>query len=209
MILRASHNFFMYPFFKLYTLWKIRRNFHGVHIKGGYTEKDLPLLLVSNHISWWDGFWAMYVNLKLFRRKFYFMMLEEQLRKHMFFNKAGGYSVRKGSRSLIDTLIYTASLLEDKSNLVLLFPQGEFSSLYEAEIRFEKGIEYILKKTSAKVQIIFMVNLIEYFSESKPGLFIYISEYQGQDFDAVSLEAEYNRFYKRCIAENMKLAAGR
>lgn len=202
----ASHHFLLYPFFRLYTLWKIRRNFHGVKIRGDVSVKDLPVLLVTNHFSWWDGFWAMYLNIRLFKRKFYFMMLEEQLNKNKFFNKTGGYSVRKGSKSVINTLNYTARLLEDRNNLVLLFPQGRFYSLYENETRFEKGIEYILKKTKGKVQIVFNVNLIEYFAEQKPGLLICISEYSGTDFSASVLEAEYNRFYRECISWNIELA---
>ncbi len=205
-MLRASHHFFLYPFFKLYTLWKIRRNFHGVKISGEYSEKKEPLLVVANHFSWWDGFWAMYLNLKLFRRKFYFMMLEEQLQERMFLNKSGGYSIKKKSRSVIDTLNYTSGLLEDDNNMVLMFPQGDFSSLYDTEIKFERGIEHILKKTSRKVQIMFMVNLIEYLSEVKPGLYIYIMEYQGSDFSTAALASAYNRFYRECISENIKLA---
>ncbi len=87
MIYKATHHQVIYPFFQMYTRWKIWRNFHGVIITGEYHEKDLPILLITNHISWWDGFWADYINMKLFHRKFYFMMLEEQLLKHMFFNK--------------------------------------------------------------------------------------------------------------------------
>jgi 1-acyl-sn-glycerol-3-phosphate acyltransferase len=113
--------------------------------------------LVSNHLSWWDGFWAMYLNIKLFHRKFYFMMLENQLKKHMFFNRTGGYSIKKGSKSIIETIEYTAHLLSDKQNLVLLFPQGEIQSLYTHVFRFENGIGHIMKKLTGKAQIIFLV----------------------------------------------------
>ncbi len=53
------------------------------------------------------------------------MMLEEQLRKRMYLNKSGGYSVRKGSRSILKSLDYTAELLKEKKSLVLMFPQGK------------------------------------------------------------------------------------
>jgi 1-acyl-sn-glycerol-3-phosphate acyltransferase len=202
MIYKATHNFIIYPFFIRYSIRKIKKAFHKVYIKGEFREKDLPLLLISNHISWWDGFWAVYLNMKLFHRKFYFMMLEEQLKKHMFFNKAGGYSVKKGSRSVLETIAYTENLLTDPKNMVLLFPQGKIESLYTQLIRFETGIEHIIKRLTSDIQVIFLVNLIDYFSNPKPGLYMYIKEYEGKDFTTEKLQKEYNRFYSDCISEN-------
>lgn len=204
MIYKATHHPVIYPFFQLYTRWKIWRNFHGVIITGDYHEKDLPILLITNHISWWDGFWADYLNMKLFHRKFYFMMLEEQLLKHMFFNKTGGYSVRKGSKSIIETLDYTAGLLTDRRNLVLMFPQGKIESIHNQTFRFEKGIEHVLKKVQNKIQIIFLVNLIEYFASPKPGLLMYFREYNESDHSSENLQKEFNSFYSASVAENIR-----
>ena len=203
MILKASHHPVIYPFFQLYTLWKIRFNFHRVFITGDFNEKGKPVLLISNHISWWDGFWVVYLNLKLFHRIFYFMMLEEQLRKNIFLNKAGGYSVRKGTRSVIESLEYTSELLKDKKNLVLMFPQGKIESIHNQNIRFERGIEHVLKKTGGNVQVLFLVNLIDYFSNQKPGLYMYLREYEGSDFTTETLQNEFNGFYSSCVSGNI------
>lgn len=203
MILKASHHPVIYPFLQLWTLWKIRLNFHRVFITGDFHEKGKPVLLISNHISWWDGFWVVYLNLKLFHRKFYYMMLEEQLRKNIFLNKAGGYSVRKGSRSVIESLEYTSELLKDKNNLVLMFPQGKIESLHNQKIRFERGIEHVLKKTGGNVQVLFLVNLIDYFSDQKPGLYMYLREYEGPDFTTETLQNEFNGFYSSSVSANI------
>ena len=192
----------MYGFFKLYCIWKIRHNFHEVYIKGDFRDKNLPVLLVSNHVSWWDGFWAMYLNLKFLKRRFYFMMLENQLRNFMFFNKTGGYSIKKGSKSIIETLNYTIRLLSDNKNMVLLFPQGRIQSIYNSTFRFEKGLEYLLNKITRKVHLIFLVCLIDYFSHSRPCLFLYFKEYLENDCSSPNIEKEYNMFYAQCIAEN-------
>lgn len=205
MIYKASHHPVIYPFFKFYAIWKIKRNFHSVFINGNYINRGLPILLISNHSSWWDGFWAMYLNLKLFNRKFYFMMLEEQLKKHMFFNRTGGYSIKKGTKSIVETINYTAELLSDKNNLVLLFPQGKIESIYTHTHRFEKGIEHIIKKVKGNIQILFLVNLIDYLSNPKPGLYMYFIEYHGSDFTGEILEKEYNNFHAFCIARNLQI----
>ena len=201
MILKASHHPVIYPFFQLYSRLKIKMHFHHVNIYHDFREKGLPILMISNHFSWWDGFWVVYLNLKLLHRKyFFFMMLEEELRKHMYLNKSGGFSVRKGSRSIVESLNYTAELLNDKNNLVLMFPQGRIESIYKNDFLFEKGIEYVMNKTGTRPQIVFLVNLIDYFSNQRPGLYMYLKEYNGTDISTGNLQKEFNRYYSECTA---------
>jgi len=135
------------------------------------------------------------------------MMLEEQLKKHMFFNKTGGYSVKKGSSSVIETLNYTADLLSDNRNIVLMFPQGKFDSMHNHSIKFEKGAGYVLGKLNHRIHIIFVANFIEYFSEKKPGLITYFTEFSGDDLSTPILEKEYNTFFSVCRAENIRLSS--
>ena len=207
MIIKARHHPIIYPFFKLYTRWKILRNFESVYFSGDYLDSGLPVLLIANHVSWWDGFWINYLNQKLFKRKFYFMMLEEQLNKYAFFKKTGGYSVKKGNRSILESIQYTAEILKDAGNAVLIFPQGEIQSVYESTFKFEKGLEKILEKVDNKIQIILIVNMIDYFSSPKPGLYIYYRELEDTNSGIVTLQEKYNRFYQSCISEQQKINA--
>lgn len=208
MICRAKHNFFVYSFFKLYTVVKIRTNFKKIHITGSLEDKQLPILIISNHFSWWDGFWAEYLNLKLFRRKFfYFMMLEEQLEKNRFLNYTGGFSIKKKARSIIESLDYTAGLLTDYRNYVLVFPQGEIHSLYNDKIHFDKGLEFILKKLTGKIHFIFLVSLIDFFSDQKPSLYMYFREYNEEDMTIHAVEKEYSGFYSRCRKANIEMSS--
>ena len=204
MIIKAKHHWFIYPFMQFYTLVKIRNNFNKVESSGEFIEKGLPVLLILNHVSWWDGFWAMYLNIKLFKRKFHFMMLEHQLKKYWFFQKSGGFSVKKKSRSILESLNYSAEILSDSRNFLLLFPQGQISSMHASSFQFEKGIERILKKVTGKVQVIFATCLTDYFSEAKPGLYIYLKEYEEKEYDVEKLQQAYNQFYAGCIAENIR-----
>jgi hypothetical protein len=78
-------------------------------------------------------------------------------------------------------------------------------SMHAASLRFEKGVEYIIKKTDGKIHLIFLVNLIDYFSSQKPGLYMYFREYTGVDFSTEKLQKEFNLFYTECISENLKM----
>jgi 1-acyl-sn-glycerol-3-phosphate acyltransferase len=174
-----------------------------VQITGEPVERNLPVLVICNHVSWWDGFWVMYVNMRLFHRLFFFMMLEEKLDEFSFFKKCGGYPVRKGSRSILESLQYTVELLRDRNNLVLMFPQGEISSMHNQHFKFGHGIERIVSQVTGNIQVIFMANLVDYFSEKKPSLFIYLKEYHGNAEDAGKIEEHYNIFYSECVSGNI------
>jgi 1-acyl-sn-glycerol-3-phosphate acyltransferase len=203
-MVNSKHNTLIYSFFKIYTLWKISRSFRRVIITGEYNEDNKAILLISNHFSWWDGFWAMYLNLKIFRRKFHFMMLEEQLEKFWFFKYTGGYPVRKRTRSILESINYTIELLSVRQNLVLLFPQGRLESLYKNSITFEKGVSRIASAVAGKAQVIFVVNLVDYLSESKPSLCVYLKEFTIENQQAEGIEPAYNAFLSECISEQIK-----
>ena len=206
MILKAKHNTIIYPFFKSYIRRKIKQNFKPIKIIGEVADKNLPVLLITNHNSWWDGLWVEYVNQQIFKRKFYFMMLEDQLRKFWFFNYTGGFSVRKNSKSIIETLDYTKQLLANKNNLVLIYPQGKIQSMHNTDFQFERGLEHILKKLQNPVQVIFMVSLVDYFSSDKPGLYLYIQEYAENEFKTENIQFAFSAFYQICI-KKQKLEA--
>ena len=106
-------------------------------------------------------------------------MLEEQLEKRMFLNKAGAFSIRRGSRSAIDSIKYSAEILKDRDNLLCLFPQGEIQTHYKFPVRFEKGWFKIIERLENPVRIVFLANIIDYFSNRKPSLFQYVKDFDG------------------------------
>jgi 1-acyl-sn-glycerol-3-phosphate acyltransferase len=203
MIIKSKHHFLVYPLYRIYTLIKIRLNFHKVEIAGEFRDKNLPLLLIANHISWWDGIWIMYLNIKRLNRKFNVMMLEHQIKNYRITGMVGAYSVKKRSRTIIETLNYTSELLSDNRNMVLMFPQGEIQSVYKGQIKFEKGIERIIKENRDKIQVLLIANLIDYFSCEKPTLFIYLKELETKEFTLEAIENEYNSFYSGSISQNI------
>ncbi len=203
-MIKAKHHFFIYPFFQYYTLYLLRKKFHSVRVIGEFFDENKPILLIANHVSWWDGFWAMFLNLNRLKRKFYFMMQENQLLKFRFFNKTGAFSVNKNSREIIQSINYASVILEDKRNMLLIYPQGKIQSIYEHKFNFEKGIERILKEKNGKVQLVFSVNLIDYFSQPKPSLYIYIETYSGQ-FTRNNIEFSYNEFYQNCVNKQKQI----
>jgi len=171
----------------------INQHFHQVLLKGTYQERNLPVLLIGNHFSWWDGFIANYLNNLLFHRRFH-IMLEEQLEQRMFLNQAGAFSIKKKNRDIIESLNYSETILTDPGNLLVLYPQGEIQSLYHYPLHFEKGISAILEKIRQPVQVIFLAALVDYFSHRKPTLTLAFKEYDMKQFSSIDdLESAYNK----------------
>jgi len=203
-MIKARHHFLIYPFFKLYTLCLLRKHFRRVSICGEFIEKGLPVLIIANHFSWWDGFWINYLNIKKLKRKYHFMMLEEQLQKNRILNYTGGYSIKKNSRCIIETLAYTSDLLTNAKNLVLLFPQGKIESIYADNFTFESGLSRVLKHLKNDVQLLFVANMVEYGSFTKPEVNIYLSEYKSSLSNTQELQLSYTAFYEDCKANQIK-----
>jgi hypothetical protein len=177
----------------------MKQSFHSIKMEGKVDVRNSSVLLIANHTGWWDGFWALFLSTSVFQKKYHFMMLEPELRKRMLFNYSGGFSVAHGSRSSIESLNYSAELLQNSSNLVLMFPQAKMHSIYNDNLKFERGIEYILKKCNTKPKIVFLATLVDYFEHPKPDVYFYISEYEGKNQYVKSIESAYNSFIQSKI----------
>lgn len=197
----------IHPIFKLFSRVMINKHFDHIEVIGDVEMSgERSVLLLSNHCSWWDGFWQLNLNMKVFKKKFHFMMLEEQLRKHWYFNYTGGFSVKKSARSAVETLQYSAELLSHPNNLVLMFPQGEVESIHKQSVAFEKGAEKILQRTNrSEVQVLFLFNSVDYFINMKPVLYHYITEYKGSGISYLELERNYNIFLKESVELQTKI----
>jgi len=185
----------------------LKKRFNLIRTIGDFKDSGKPVLVIANHFSWWDGFWLMYLNLKLIHRKFHFMMLEEQLKKHWYFQFAGGYSVKKKSRSVLESLKYTDRLLKDPKNMVFIFPQGEIQSQHSSTITFEQGVQRIIEKLTDEIHVVFVANLLDYFSHPKPSLYMYIETHNSQQLKSGSVESKYLRFYMQALSKQKKLSS--
>lgn len=199
-MIKARHTFVGKMVAWLYSGPMLVRAFHKIEYQGEeWVENGLPTLMLSNHFSWWDGFIQYRLSRKIFGRKLHVMMLEEQLRKNMILNQCGCFSVKKNSRTIIQTLNYCKEILNEPSNMLLIFPQGQIQSMHTDRVKFEAGLGYLLKHIDGEVNIVFNVNLVDYFSDKTPGLSIYFKAFTSNQFDHIqTIERQYNQFYTWC-----------
>ena len=185
-----------------YLHYILRKDFAEItYIDAPKNALNMPVLLMPNHFSWWDGFIFYDYNRRFLKKDFYLMMLEEELAKRPFFSKVGAYSIRKKSKSVLESLAYTRELLQNPKNIVTVFPQGLIHSIYAQEVNFEPGISHLISNLPNDVCLLQAAVFPDYFASRKPTLHIYFREkmlYAG-NADIKKVEEEYNDFYKSCL----------
>lgn len=158
----------------------LKRHFHGIHLYGDLPEPHpaLPLLLIPNHSTWWDGFLAYFLNLRRFGRPFYLMMLESELSKYRFFSRLGAYSIDPGQpKSVVASLQYTAKLLErSPAPLVSIFPQGELLPWGKRPLNFKRGIARVGEYYPGKMNLLSLAIRCEHLGEQRPEAFFLFGE---------------------------------
>ncbi|MGZ5243699.1 MAG: lysophospholipid acyltransferase family protein [Bacteroidia bacterium] len=187
-----------------YLRYILRKDFHDItYINTPKNASGLPVLLLPNHFSWWDGFIFYDYNRRFLGKEFYLMMLEEELAKRPFFSQVGAFSIRKKSKDIIESLAYTRKLLQDKSNMVTVFPQGKIHSIHAENMYFESGIAHLINGLKNDILLLQAVVLPDYFANRKPVLHIYFREkiLSVNDLDMKEIQMEYNAFYKKCRLE--------
>jgi hypothetical protein len=144
------------------------------------TNPDLPLLLLPNHSTWWDGFFVYLLNKKLFRRKTYLMMLEDQLSRYRFFARLGAYSINpQSSGSIKESIKYSIETLKHKTMpkpLLCIFPQGELLPWGKRPLGYKSGVETIMSGYGGKANFLPLAIKTEFLNKQLPEAFFHFGE---------------------------------
>ena len=200
-MIKARHN-------QLY-IWFFR-NFFGILAKIHFRKlivvsdvnirENQSVLLFQNHFSWWDGYWSYHLSWKVLDRRFYVMMFEEQLRKRLFLNRTGIFSIRRNNRDFLNSLQYSSEILTDPKNLVTIYPAGNMLTQHQQMIRFQRGIDRIVKGETEHFAIVLAVVLVDYFGFARPEARVYVKNYT-EERTVEAIEKAYHLFYQSCISK--------
>ncbi len=196
-MLEPRQNKLIHSFFSWYISRIINSDFRKMEFNEVGFQKDKAILLLANHFSWWDGFLMFQINKLYFKKKFHVMITEGNYKKVWFLKYLGGFSVKKNSRSIIETLEYAGRLLNDAENLVLIFPQGKLYSNHTQDIKFEKGLMNMINSSKRKFQYIFAATFVDYFEHRKATINCYLQSWEGAEFTSLQLiKSTYNKHFE-------------
>ena len=169
-------------------------------------DKDRSILVLCNHFSWWDGFFIFQINRLYFRKHFHIMVTEDNYRKVWFFKYLGSFSVKRNSRSVVESLEYAGKLLDDPQNLVLIFPQGKLHSNHLESIHFEKGLINMVNSSNKKFQYVFAAIFSDFFANRKPSIYCYLKQWEAEEFTSLQLiKSTFNKHYENSRQEQARI----
>jgi 1-acyl-sn-glycerol-3-phosphate acyltransferase len=203
-MIRPQKNFLITGFFTRYITYIIGRHFHAFNFNKVGVNPHKSVLLLPNHYSWWDGFLMFHLNKLLFKKKFHVMILEETGKKNSFMKYLGAYTVQKGTRDIIASLDYTANLLAEPDNLVLIFPQGTLYSNFVDQVQFQNGLSRAIKQAGGQFQTVFAVSFIEYLQHKKATVNINLQVRSESFADINELQEAFQTYYQTAKLEQSK-----
>jgi 1-acyl-sn-glycerol-3-phosphate acyltransferase len=138
------------------------------------TNPAWPVLLISNHVSWWDGFLLRALHARIRpEAPLYTVMLESRLRQHPFFRLLGALPLQPGSPASLLRLLRTLHQVRAQAPDFVLsfFPQGRIYPSWKRPLGFQSGAA-LLSRVLAPVTILPVGLHIEPLARERPTAFI-------------------------------------
>ncbi len=166
-------------FFDLYNHFLLRRHFQYIHVNKATKIKG-PVIIYSNHVSWWDGLVLFHLNRHIWSRNGYVLMGEKGLQEYPFFRRIGAFAMNSfDSQDVRKGLRYALKLLENPDTLLAWFPQGEERHPDARPLQFADGLVVLLQmaiRHHLEVTIVPMAIRYEFLERKRPEVFISLGE---------------------------------
>jgi 1-acyl-sn-glycerol-3-phosphate acyltransferase len=142
--------------FTWYSRRYIRRHFHSMRISMAGMPPSLqgrPLVIYSNHSSWWDVLVCLVLKDEFFPSRNLFAPIDAAaLENYKMFKRLGFFGVERGSaRSAVKFFRTTESILKSPDSLLFMTPQSRFADVRERPVRFEPGLGHLAARAKDAV----------------------------------------------------------
>lgn len=172
---------------------RIERAFSAIRARGlGELARALeegPVLVVSNHTSWWDPMVLVHLCTNVLGADAYAMMKAENLERLPFFAKVGAFGVRvEDPADGAAAIRYAAKLLDRPGRLVWIFPQGREVPITRRPLGFQPGAAQIAR-VARKARVIVAAVRYEHGARPEPELWLSFAPLAERPRDAGELGA--------------------
>lgn len=150
--------------FHRFLIGYLRRHFHAIAVEQSSLPREhsrqsshcveklrdasMPVLVYSNHPSWWDPLLAHFLNRKLLSpRQFYAPIDAEALQQYKVFERLGFFGVDlQSTRGAAKFLKTTMDLFERSHSALWLTPEGRFADVRDQTVPLMPGLAHLCRK---------------------------------------------------------------
>ncbi len=206
-MLEARKSVWFEKVFAVYNHNLLKRRFNSLQVSGlnflSERDKHFPLIIYTNHSSWWDGLVAFQISRQA-KLDAFLMMEEKQLLKLRFFRKLGAFSItREKPRDAMKSINYAAKILQLKSNrTVWIFPQGEILPNDIRPLGFYNGLSKIIEKVG-NCYAVPLAMRFEFLGEFKPEIFVKIGMPEIFESNQGIVTSEMTVLFKKRLTETL------
>lgn len=142
----------------------LRRHFHAVrlsHSGPAPSQPVLPLVIYSNHASWWDPLVGLFLVAELFPGHTLHAPIDAaMLRRYRMLGRMGFFGVEQGTRrGAVEFLRTGEAILQHSDRLLAVTAQGRFADVRERPVRFQPGLAHLAGRVP---QALFLPMALEY-----------------------------------------------
>ncbi len=169
----------LFRLFGFYLRFRLRRGFHALRYSGPLPmlPRDRPVIVYSNHPSWWDPVLYLVLAGSLFRGRPGFGPMEARaLTRYGFFQRLGVFGVEKqsaaGARRFLEASRQAlASSGPGGAAMMWVTAEGDFSDQRRRPMRLRPGIAH-LARTIPEALLLPLAVEYAFWNESRPELLI-------------------------------------
>lgn len=127
-----------------------------------------PVVVVSNHPSWWDPAFCMVLAPALFPGRTHYAPIEAaMLRRYRFFARLGFFGVEEGRAGAAAFLRTSEAVLADPSRMLWVTAQGRFSDPRERPLGLRPGVAHLMARITGAVALPLALEY-PFWSEKRP-----------------------------------------
>lgn len=159
--------------------WRGRR-LAGVHLAGARPWiHPLPVVVVANHVSWWDGFLVRDVHRAMAAgdASLHTVMLERELERRPLLRGLGAVGLEPGRPSSFRALLRGLDSVRatEAAPWLSFFPQGRIRPSWSRPLGFRPGVEAVLRRPGNAVVLPVGLHL-EPLNDVRPAAFVSVGE---------------------------------
>ena len=161
----------MFGVFARYLAWRMSREFCGVRLSGGRPDlpRDRPLVVYSNHPSWWDPALMIVLAHRLFAGRPGFAPMEQAaFERYGIFRRMGVFGIAtEGAAGARRFLEVSERVLDAPGGMMWVNAEGAFTDARTRPVRLRPGVAHLARRRPDALLVPLAMEF-GFWDESKP-----------------------------------------